>query len=367
MKGPTEIWGKEFPPVSPAVKCTMTLCLTFFGIYLGLAFSKTALELFPNHGWTPLFQKMVGVFTDARFTVNMAPMLAVLFIGARMRALQIDPMWGNPPIWAQGAFFLCTFSVVFQAFFATFGPLICKAEVVRGECDGDITFVFKRKTWTGFFAILRYVSLAAIYVGIAVVMASVFFMQHPDGPAMTPPISPAMKCVMFLTVLYFFVFTGLMVCVTVKSMMEDAPPFLRMLIDLFRAAQETVMFAPMLAVLFIGCRMRALQLTKADDGTIPPSAGPQPWAQMAMYASSLSVLLQVMIVVLVNLVGGQNISTKAEEGDQKAEEGGQNISTKIFEAVNFSCLLLMYGGAVTIIVAIFLMTPETLPPYVHAK
>merc|ERR1719409_1394692 len=50
MKGPTEIWGKEFPPVSPAVKCTMTLSLTFFGIYLGLAFSKTALELFPSHG-----------------------------------------------------------------------------------------------------------------------------------------------------------------------------------------------------------------------------------------------------------------------------------------------------------------------------
>ena len=37
-----------------------------------------------------------------------------------------------------------------------------------------MTFVFKRKTWTGFFAILRYVSLFAIYVGIGVVMASVF-------------------------------------------------------------------------------------------------------------------------------------------------------------------------------------------------
>merc|ERR1719191_2152789 len=94
---------------------------------------------------------------------------------------------------------------------------------------------------------------------------------------------------------------------------ENQDTIIRRLINLFGVAREPVMFAPMLAILFIGCRMRALQLTKADDGTIPTSAGPQPWAQMAMYASSLSVLLQVMIVVLVNLVGGQNISTKAEE------------------------------------------------------
>lgn len=378
MQGPTEIWGKEFPPVSPAVKCTMTLCLTFFGIYLGLAFSQSALELFPNHRWEPLFTKMEAVFSEARFTVNMSPMLAVLFVGARVRALQIDPKWGNPPIWAQGAFFLCTFSVVFQAFFATFGPLICECKVFKGECDGDIEFKFTRRTWTGFFAILRYISLGAIYVGIGVVMASVFFMQHPDGPEMTPPISPAMKCVMFLTVQYFFVYTGQMVCVTVNSMLEDdtknQDTILRRLIHLFGAAREPVMFAPMLAILFIGCRMRALQLTKADDGTIPTTAGPQPWAQKAMYVASLSVLVQVAMVMLIEAVYGRHHKASLDKGGTRNSVSPRDgavdaklISTVSFEVLHYCCLLAMYAGAIVIMVAICVMTPETLPPYVYAK
>ena len=35
-------------------------------------------------------------------------MLCVLFLGARMRALQMDPKHGNPQRWAQNCFFLCT-------------------------------------------------------------------------------------------------------------------------------------------------------------------------------------------------------------------------------------------------------------------
>ena len=45
------------------------------------------------------------------FTVNMAPMLCILFIGARMRALQIDPQSGHPPAYAQNAFYWCAYSV----------------------------------------------------------------------------------------------------------------------------------------------------------------------------------------------------------------------------------------------------------------
>merc|ERR1719310_2708644 len=129
-------------------------------------------------------------------------------------------------------------------------------------------------------------------------MASVFAMQHPDGPSMTPPISPAVQCVMFLTVQYFAVYTGLMVCVTINNMVEDST-LVRRLIFIFRAGQETVMFVPMLAMLFIGCRMRALQLTRSVDGTIPTTAGPQPWAQTAMFASTASILVQMVMLVSV--------------------------------------------------------------------
>merc|ERR1719265_2705927 len=94
MKGPKEIWGEEgAPPVAPAVACTINLATQFFLVYLGVALVKTTVEL---SGPSPFLAKLGGLFTLAKFTVNFAPMLCVLFIGARMRALQMDPKNGNP-------------------------------------------------------------------------------------------------------------------------------------------------------------------------------------------------------------------------------------------------------------------------------
>ena len=43
-----------------------------------------------------------------------APMLAVLFIGLRMRALQITDNRGSPQKWAQQGMFLCTYAILMQ-------------------------------------------------------------------------------------------------------------------------------------------------------------------------------------------------------------------------------------------------------------
>merc|ERR1719181_1024905 len=65
---PAGVWDGPIPPLSPAVQCTMVLSVTFFLIY----------------------------FLRAADTLGMAPMLCVLFLAARMRALQMDPVGGNP-------------------------------------------------------------------------------------------------------------------------------------------------------------------------------------------------------------------------------------------------------------------------------
>merc|ERR1719387_3174818 len=142
--------------------------------------------------------------------------------------------------------------------------------------------------------------MLCLYGGFTAVMVSVFLIEHPDGPEKTPPISPAMQCVMNLAVQYFTIMLLLFVSITVRQftgMGEFA-------IIIFEAGQKTVMFCPMLAMLFIGCRMRALQLTKATDGTIPPGAGPQGWAQQGMFLASWSVLIQVILTIVVPLVVG---------------------------------------------------------------
>merc|ERR1719316_1884790 len=280
MKGPKEIWGEEeAPPVSPAVSCTMNLACQFFIIYLLVAIIKTVTDFI---GELELLTKLGGLLTLAKYTVNFAPMLSILFIAARMRALQLDPKHGAPQKWAQNCFYLCTYSVLVQTLLVIILPFATKCTVEQGASEGDVVFLMENKTIGIVMTAIRYAALLALYGGFTAVMVSVFVIEHPDGPEKTPPISPAMQCVMNLTVQYFTVYLALFICITIN---QFAPSLkvLGFLIGVFEAGQKTVMFAPMLSMLFIGARMRALQLTKATDGTIPPTAGPQPWAQDGMF------------------------------------------------------------------------------------
>ena len=67
-------------------------------------------------------------------------------------------------------------------------------------------------------------------------------------------------------------------------------------IFIFEVARMTVMFAPMLSTLFIGDRMRALQLAphliKATDGTNPVTAGPQTRVQDGIHLATWSVFVR---------------------------------------------------------------------------
>merc|ERR1719164_193781 len=138
MEGPKEIWGEEgAPPVSPAVACTMNLATQFFLVYLGVALVKTAVEL---SGPSPFLTKMGGLLTLAKFTVNFAPMLCILFIGARMRALQMDPKHGNPQKWAQNCFYMCAYSVMIQTLLVLIMPFCVQCECKQGSSECDVVF-----------------------------------------------------------------------------------------------------------------------------------------------------------------------------------------------------------------------------------
>ena len=87
MVGPEEIWGNEPPTatsmdeVNPAVRCTVLLATMFFTVYFLVAVNKTAVEI---SGRTPSITKLEGTLVIARYIVNFAPMLTMLFLGARI-------------------------------------------------------------------------------------------------------------------------------------------------------------------------------------------------------------------------------------------------------------------------------------------
>merc|ERR1719181_2037352 len=85
FKPPPGTWpeGKKFP-VAPAVQCTISLACQYFIVYGGMQIART---------WTQFTGMKMTKFENAMMTatasMNFAPMLAVLFIGARMRALNM--------------------------------------------------------------------------------------------------------------------------------------------------------------------------------------------------------------------------------------------------------------------------------------
>merc|ERR1719465_116507 len=237
-------------------------------------------------------------------------------------------------------------------------PFTTRCECKRGASEGDVIFEMENPTLGVVMTVIRYVCLVALYAGFTAVMVSVFLIEHPKDVPLTPPISPAMQCAMNLTVQYFTVYLALFICITIKQF-SPGLKVMDFLIGVFEAGQKTVMFAPMLSMLFIGARMRALQLTKATDGTIPPTAGPQPWAQDGMFLATWSVLVQLIMTMVVPLVTGTGKPEMDEDGNVIVPKGGNKYVGIFFDVIKYFCLVSMYGGAIVVVYAVYNMTPET--------
>merc|ERR1719313_1916054 len=176
-------------------------------------------------------------------TMGMAPMLCVLFLGARMRALQMDPISGNPQRWAQNCFFMCTYALIAQTCVAIFVPLVLGGKVEKNtEVEGDMVYKVsaEQKMLAKGITALRFGIMLCVYAGAVAVVCSVFTIEHPDGPEHTPPLSPTMQCVTNLATQYFFIYLLLWVFYTIDHFFQLKLAYLQ---DAIESAKSTVQFA----------------------------------------------------------------------------------------------------------------------------
>jgi hypothetical protein len=342
MESPAElahVWGESGqPPVSPAVNATMFQAYLYFFCYVCLA----VLRQMNNDA----HRNLASLFYLACMCVNMSPMMCVLFIGARMRALQIDPVNGAPQAWAQNCFYMCTGSLYAQVALILIIGLFVGGTVKKGDYDGDIRFEVGNPSLFSLLTALRWILMFALYGGVIAVVYSVFTIEDKQDPAATPPISSAMNCVMNLTAQFFFVYCGIYVIATIRQF--AGPENLKKAGETFAMLKMTVMFCPMLAILFIGVRMRALQITNGNGA-------PQGAAQDCMFLSTWAVLIQLLMgLVLPCFV---KVDGMDADGNPKTDAKG-GIGAMIIEGFKYFCMVAMYGGAMGIVYALITMTPE---------
>merc|ERR1719183_2787039 len=276
-------------------------------------------------------------------------MLCILFLGARMRALQMDPINGAPQRWAQNCFYMCAYALLAQTLLAILVPLVMNGDAKYDEKGlGDVQFEVKNATIGMVLTALRYLLMICIYAGFTAVIYSIFTIEHPDGPEKTLPISPTMQCVINLTVQFFFIYLMLWIFITCEDFGMNLPGQQKFK-NAMEAARATVMYAPMLAILFVATRMRALQISK-NKGS------PQGWAQDGMYMATWAVAIQFWMCLAMMFFSAK-IETDEDGNVKNVFEN--KVGVWIVTIIKYMGLLLLYGGVITVITSIFLITPET--------
>merc|ERR1719198_761452 len=122
----------------------------------------------------------------------------------------------------------------------------------------------------------------------------------------------AMQCVVSLTIQFMLIYTALAICRMAADsfgLKYDNLPVQKIL----QTATLTVNFAPMLAILFLACRMRVTQLTKGKGN--PPE-----WVQVCMYFCTYSVLMMTLTVCVIPLFTGEVIGVDQKTGDIKDDQ-----------------------------------------------
>lgn len=270
MQGPKELWGEAGGPrVSPAVLCTMILTVMYFAVYLCLACMRLINQVAQR---SADFKALPDSLVAAKTSLACVPMLCLLFIVARLRALQLDPVHGNPKTWVQGFFYVCTVCVIVQAvmfLLQSFGIGVTAppASIKQGSlrmAEPSFHRVDKFDTMKMSLNVLVHVSLIPIFYGM-------YIQTRDDGKDVY--FNPTLSKVVRLQAVYFSVHTLWLLVSIVTAHRDPAaggPPtfLLRLEVFLRVRAKEAVAFCPMFCVLFLGLYIEAKQIGGA--GFDPP-------------------------------------------------------------------------------------------------
>merc|ERR1719359_1238731 len=291
------------------------------------------------------------ILRTATLTVNFAPMLAVLFLGCRMRATWLTQGKGNPPEYVQAAMYCSTYAVLAMTLCVCVIPVFTGKVFAVDPKTGDIPMdakPFSNAIVAGCFTALKYLIMLGLYVGALVVVYGIINFEPPKGTwpgDQVPPVSPAVQCTMILSCQYFLVYGGIQVCKTVIDFSFTLGGYLHLLQEALTTATLSINFAPMLAVLFIGARMRALQMD-------PVNGAPQSWAQNCFFMCTYALALQTSLCVVIPVVLGGKAKPGTVEGDMEFEVKNTGLAA-VLTVVRFLITFCIYVGSAAVIYSIY--------------
>jgi hypothetical protein len=328
---------------SMAIMCTIILAIAFFSTQLVVAVCSSISEFTRVD-----FPQVVGMMHASNTIVDFAPMLAVLFLAAHMRALQHDATLDD---WVHNCMAASTGAMCVAALLAILVPLQLGATLKTNRLTSELRFELPKSVLgLGYiFIVMRYACMVCFYGGAIGVIKSIFVFESP-GPMATVPVSLEEQCVVNLTCQFFLVYFLVTLVLTASEVTGGTSPIEKWsLFPAIEGARWTVAFAPMLSIIFMTTRMHALSVT-SETGA-PPA-----WVQDGMCLATWSLQMCGLSCLATDLFMAK--PETSEHGKLVNKFKNWRIGLIII-VLRYIALLLMCRGLFAVIIDLLAWTPDS--------
>jgi preprotein translocase subunit SecG len=333
-------------PVSTAMKCIIFLLAQFFIVHTTLVVAQVMNRARP--GSLKRLEDCLKLVTD---TVYMIPMLCVLFLAVRMRAIQLSQgmteQYDLPQWWVKSAMITCVVAHMFRTIiYAVYSAMYNKdpkgnrSHLVTGREKGFI------------YAI--YAVTAIHHIGFVFVCAGLWTMQPPQelvGP------NGVQGSAIFCTILLATLFFAVHFCIDlVKTLGELATPGKRFSVatstTLFRNLHHSVDTIPMMCILFLTARLRGFQLTP----TAPLASGtPLHIAEIFYYVATWSMVALVLLNVIASvMLRREETRDDAESPTEMAPVLRLSRAAKIFNVLRSLFVVAINLSGIVIVISVLI-------------
>eukprot|EP00913_Durusdinium_trenchii_P033755 g31599.t1 len=321
-------------PLGTMMQCMLALTVAYF--------TETGVrEVFakdpaPSYGsFSPTSQEEDLLALPARVSLQFPPMLCVLFVAIALRAVQLHL---EPRFWAVCATYLTTLATVLQQLRSTMlfmkegkGSLLGDEAAGPAFCPTDSDQKSK---------IFWSVTTCCIYAGTTLILLSVASMESKASAAASAPapLSTAMCCVMALTVVYFLTYLLVMAGSLLRQFFGTWAQ------STATGVQRALAFAPMLCVMMIGVRLRAMQIGVRD----PPY-----WAQVCMVVATGAVITQVSCTILTESESGAGMVDK---------DAATKLMLLLLLGLRYAASAVLFVSVASLMISLAWMQPVLDPP-----
>jgi hypothetical protein len=279
------------------MQCLSLLIAIYFTIHAFLAVHQAFVAALGStqevYGTKKNRTKTYAQVRHVKETLALFPMLCILLVTTRMRAIELSVESSA----------LTENGMLFFAFGGVFQVLVVLVESLLSKTFADTS---AGRTLRTFLSLLEITCLLTVYGGVIIV-----FMEVLDwtvggevsllmgATAAGGPVPVSMKCVTMLSVLYFLAYFSVLIARVyqyVSYVFYAREDFTKGQVeDVLESACKAVVFVPMMCMLMIALRLRAQTVGKDD---------PERWVQMAMSTTAFSLIVQVCIAPVTSLLTG---------------------------------------------------------------